>query len=117
MGLAARRSTLLLFFLVCIARCGGANPLDAPASSVSGMWQKFAPKFPKLMGADEAPPSFSGVTGVGGAQDGAAAGKTRVFSSNFDVNRPLPTDEELRAIEAENDRLARCAHCNLTHDT
>jgi len=92
----------LLFCLACIARCGGTNPHNAPSLLVSGMWddlQKFAPKF-------WAGPDAKG--GVGGAETGAVAAGARVFSSNFDVNRPLPSDEELRAIEAENDRLARC---------
>ena len=64
---------------------------------------KFAPKFlqPTLAGPDA-------TAGVGGAETGSVAAGARIFSSNFDVNRPLPSDEELRAIEAENDRLARC---------
>ena len=97
----------LLFCLAFIARCGGTNPRDAPSLIVSGMWddlQKFAPTFlqPTLAGPDA-------TASVGVAETGAVAAGARIFSSNFDVNRPLPSDEELRAIEAENDRLARCA--------
>ena len=82
---------------------------------MSGMWddlQKFAPNLPFAnLGGDDTNASASaagaGRMHVASGDTVTGAGSERVFSSRFDVNRPLPSDEELRAIEAENDRLSR----------